>query len=296
VSVAGFIATQRTGHGVPHATACRALGVSQAWFYKWRGRPPTARAARRARLAEAVRAEFAACGRTYGSPRITAELRAKGWRVGENTVAAVMAELGLAGRPKHRRRSLTRPDRGAAPAPDLLHRDFTAAAPNVKWCGDLTEIPNDEGPLYLASTEDLFSRRLLGFALGTHHDAELAVASIKMATAVRGGSVAGVIFHSDRGSEYTADAFGRACARLGITQSMGRVGSALDNAAAESFFSTLEHELLSRHHFTTREQARRVVAGWIDGWYNRSRRHSTAQMLSPYNYEQTAAAATEAAA
>jgi len=147
VSVAGFIATQRTEHGVPDATACRALGVSQAWFYKWLGRPPTARAARRARLAEAVRAEFAACGRTYGSPRITAELRAKGWRVGENTVAAVMAELGLAGRPKHRCRSLTRPDRGAPPAPDLLGRDFTAPGPNVKWCGDLTEIPNDEGPL-----------------------------------------------------------------------------------------------------------------------------------------------------
>ncbi len=100
VSVAGFIAAQRTEHGVPHATVCRALDVSQAWFYKWRGRPPTARAAPRARLAEAVRAEFAACGRTYGSPRITAELRAKGWRVGKNTVAAVMAELGLAGRPK----------------------------------------------------------------------------------------------------------------------------------------------------------------------------------------------------
>lgn len=137
----------------------------------------------------------------------------------------------------------------------------------------------------MASVEDLFSRRLLGFAMSEHPDAVLAKDAIQMAVAVRGGSVTGVIFHTDRGSTYTADLFTEACRHHQITQSMGRTGSCLDNAAAESFFSTLEHELLSRNTFATKEEARRRVAIWIDGFYNRARRHSTCQMLSPVNYE-----------
>ena len=295
MSVAGFISSQRAEHGVPHATACRALGVSPSWFYKWHQRPPSPRQRRRAELDEAVRRVFDASGGTYGSPRITAELKAAGWRIGENTVAASMAGQRLVARPKRRRRSLTRADKTARRAPDLLGRDFTAPAPNVKWCGDLTEIPTAEGKLYLAAVEDLFSRRLLGFAMSDRHDAELAVASLRMAAAVRGGSVAGVIFHTDQGSEYTSGLFGGACRSLGVVQSMGRVGSALDNAAAESFFSTLEHELLSRRQFATRDEARRVVAGWIDRFYNRIRRHSTTGMRSPIDYELTASARAEAA-
>ena len=143
--------------------------------------------------------------------------------------------------------------------------------------------------------EDLFSRRLLGFAMSDRHDAELAVASLRMAAAVRGGSVAGVIFHTDQGSEYTSGLFAAACRSLGVVQSMGRVGSALDNAAAESFFSTLEHELLSRRQFATRDEARRAVAGWIDRFYNRIRRHSTTGMRSPTDYELAASAGAEAA-
>ena len=172
MSVAGFISSQRAEHGVPHATACRALGVSESWFYKWHQRLPSPRQRRRAELDEAVRRVFDASGGTYGSPRITAELKATGWRIGENTVAASMAAQQLVARPKRRRRSLTRADKTARRAPDLVGRDFTAPAPNVKWCGDLTEIPTAEGKLYLAAVEDLFSRRLLGFAMSDRHDAE----------------------------------------------------------------------------------------------------------------------------
>jgi putative transposase len=295
VSVAAFVASQRTTHGVPHVVTCRALDVSESWFYKWRNGNPTARGRRRGELDAAVQAAFEASGGTYGSPRLVHELRAQGWRVGENTVAESMTRQGLVARPRRRCRGLTRPDRRAVPFADLVARDFTAAAPNRKWCGDMTDIPTGDGPLYLASVEDLYSRRLLGFAMSEHPDAALATASLHMAVAVRGGSVAGVIFHTDRGSTYTAESFTRACAQLHIRQSMGRVGSCLDNAAAESFFSTLEHEVLSRHRFATREQARRYVAAWIDRFYNRQRRHSRCQMMSPTDYEHAATAAVQAA-
>ena len=285
MTVSGFIAAQRTDHGVPHTVACRALDVSTSWFYKWHGRPPTARQQRRQRLRAEIGAIFCGSEGTYGSPRVWAELRDRGWVVTERTVAGLMAADGLAGRPKKRRKNLTRPDKRAVPFPDLLHRDFGASAPNVKWCGDMTEIPTLEGKLYLASVEDLFARRLLGFAMSEHPDAELARDAIRMAVAVRGGSVAGVIFHTDRGSTYTADLFTEACRHHQIFQSMGRTGSCLDNAAAESFFSTLEHELLSRNTFATREEARRRVANWIDSFYNRTRRHSVCDMMSPVNYE-----------
>jgi putative transposase len=145
--------------------------------------------------------------------------------------------------------------------------------------------PTGEGKLYLAAVEDLASRRLLGFAIGEHHDAELAAAAIKMAVAVRGGDVRGVIFHSDKGSEYTATDFAKVCERFRIKQSMGRVGSALDNAVSESFFSTLEFELLSKRSFETKAEARRAVANWIDGFYNRVRRHSYCHGRSPVDYE-----------
>jgi transposase InsO family protein len=289
VSVAGFIAAQRTDHGVPHAVVCRALEISESWFYKWRDRPPTPRQVRRDRLDAAVKKAFDDSEGTYGSPRVHADLVEDGWEVSEKTVAASMAAQGLVARPKKRRRSLTRPDKAAAPIPDRLKRDFNAERINQKWCGDLTEIPTDEGKLYLAAVEDLAARRVPGFALGDHHDAELAVAALTMAAAVRGGDVAGVIFHSDKGSEYTASRFGEVCARLGITQSMGRVGSCFDNAASESFNSTLEFELLSRRHFATKAVARREVARFIDR-YNRVRRHSSCEMHSPVDYEAILAA------
>ncbi len=284
MSVVSFVAAQRAEHGVPHALSCRALKVSESWFYKWRERPPTPRQQRRAALDAAVKAVFEGSDGNYGSPRVLAELRDLGWKVSKKSVEDSMRRQELVARPKRRFRSLTRSDKASTPAPDLLRRDFTAETVNQKWCGDLTEIPTEEGKLYLASVEDLASRRLLGFAIDDHHDAALADGALKMAAAVRGGDVRGVIFHSDRGSEYTAKRFGAACAALGVTQSMGRVGSALDNAAAESFFSTLEFECLRKDRFTTKTEARRAVAAYIDR-YNRTRRHSSCEMKSPVDYE-----------
>jgi HTH-like domain/Integrase core domain len=203
VSVASFVAAQRTEHGVPHAFCCRVLGISESWFYKWRDRPPTPRQRRRTHLVTAIRARFDASDGTYGSPRVVEDLWEAGWRVSENTVAKLMAEEGLVARPKRRHRTgLTRSDRQARRAPDLVQREFSAPAPNVKWCGDFKQIDTDEGPIFLGSVEDLYSRRLLGFAMSEcYPTAELAQAAIHMAVAVRGGDVAGVIFHTDQGTQ-----------------------------------------------------------------------------------------------
>ena len=199
--MAALIAAQRDEHGIPAALACRALGVSRSWFYKHEDGVLPPRAGRHEQLGAAVRRLFAAHGGKYGSPRITADLRDEGWVVSKNTVAAVMRELGLAARRKKKRKSSTRPGKGRWRAPDLVKRDFPAREINLKWYGDGTEIGTDEGKLHLASVLDVASRRVLGFALSEHHDAAVAVAALQMAAAVRGGDVAGVIFHSDRGSE-----------------------------------------------------------------------------------------------
>jgi putative transposase len=284
--VAGFIAAQRDGHEIPQATACRALSVSQAWFYKWRHGDPSPQHARREQLKVAIRRLFASHRGTYGSPRITADLRDEGWVVSENTVAALMRELGLQARRKRRRKQTTRQGRGKWRAPDLIGRDFGSDRLNRKWYGDGTEIPTDQGKLYLDSVLDMGSRRIVGFAVGEHHDADLAQAALVMAIAVRGGkdAVAAVIMHTDQGSEYTARTFRAACGRIGITQSMGRVGSALDNAVIESWHSTVEFELRQLEHFATKAQARQRVAGWIEE-YNHQRRHSALGMRSPIDHE-----------
>jgi len=282
--VARFVAAQRVEHGVPQAAACRALGVSEAWFYKWRYGDASSRRTRRRQLAAEVARLFAEHRGRRGSPGITADLRAGGWRVSKNTVAELMREQALVARPKRRRRSTTRQGKGRWRAPDLIGRDFPAQRLNQKWYGDGTELPTDEGKLYLASVLDMGSRRVVGFAVGEHHDAELAYGALVMAVAVRGGDVTGVIMHTDQGSEYTAHAFRDACTRLGIRQSMGRVGSALDNAVIESWHSTVEFELRRIEHFATKAQARAAVAAWVDE-YNTSRRHSSLGMISPIAYE-----------
>jgi putative transposase len=282
--VAAFIAAQRADFAVPHAVSCRALGVSPAWFYKWRGGDASLRRARRRALAELVQVLFVRHRGRYGSPRITAELQELGWRVSEKTVAAVMAEHGLVARPKRRRKSTTRPGKGRWRAPDQVRRDFHAEQINQRWFGDGTEVPTDEGKLFLASVLDIYSRRIVGFALSEHHDTALAYSALAMAVAVRGGTLDGVVLHTDGGSEYTARTFQQACARLGVTQSMGRPGSALDNAAIESWHSTLTFELLHLEHFATRVQARWRVAAWIDE-YNRDRKHSALGMRAPVTFE-----------
>ena len=200
-----------------------------------------------------------------------------------------MREQGLAARAKKKRRSTTRPGKGRWRAPDLVKRNFPAAKINQKWCGDGTEIPTDEGKLHLVSVLDMGSRRVLGFALSEHHNAQLAYGALAMAIAVRGGQVPGVVFHTGQGSEYTARSFQAACQRVGIAQSMGRPGSALDNAVIESWHSTLEFELRRLEHFTTKAAARAGVAAWIED-YNTTRKHSALGMRSPLAYEQALAA------
>jgi len=260
--------------------------VSPSWFYKWRDGDPSPQHARRAQLAIEVKRLFAARHGRYGSPRITADLREAGWRVSEKTVAAIMREQRLVARAKKRRKHTTRPGTGRWRAPDLIGRDFPAATVNQKWYGDGTEIATDEGKLFLDSILDMGSRRIVGFAMGEHHDAQLAHAALAMAVAIRGGrdAIVGVVMHTDQGSEYTAKIFRAACTRMRITQSMGRVGSALDNAVIESWHSTLEFELRALERFATKAQARSRVAAWIDD-YNRDRKHSACGMRSPLDYE-----------
>lgn len=305
MSVARFIADQRTKHRVPHTLTCALLGVSLAWFYKWLGRASgpsaasglhTIRDRRRDTVDRAVKVAFGKARGLHGSPRLVCDLRDAGWTVSEKTVADSMRRQGLVARRIRRRNGLTRQDRTAPKFPDLLKRNFTADRINAKWVGDMTEIPTEHGKLYLATVIDLYSRRLLGAATGLHPDAELACQAIKMAVATRGGKDAiwraeeseRVIFHSDRGSTYTANAFTRLCAQQGIRQSMGRVGSCFDNAAAEAFFSSLEWEVLSRHTFADTRHAQAVVMDWCYGFYNHDRRHSSADMKSPINYENAA--------
>jgi len=301
VSVARFIADQKTFWKVPVAMCCALLGVSVSWFYKWRERAraggyPTGRAKRRAEVDAAVKTAFVAARGLHGSPRLVHDLRDAGWQVSEKTVADSMRRQHLVARRIRRRNGLTIQDKTAPKFPDLLKRDFTAQAPNCRWVGDITEIPTDAGKLYLATVIDLYSRRLLGAATGLHPDAELACRALTMAVTVRGGRQAiwrdveaeRVIFHTDRGSTYTSKAFTKLCRKLGVRQSMGRVGSCFDNAAAEAFFSSLEWEVLSRHRFVDTRHAQAVVMDWCYGFYNHTRRHSSAGMMAPITYETTA--------
>lgn len=280
---AAFIGNQRAGHRVPHRLACQVLGVSESWLYKWRDEPTTAREVRRGQLTGTIRQIFEDSGGTYGSPKVWLLPVRAGWRVSVNTVARLMAELGPAGRKVRRGRGLTRPGRRPA-APDVVRRDFTADAPDQVWCGGMTEITTGEGKLYLAAVIDLFSRRLLGYAMGARHDAELVVASLNMAAAIRGSEVKGVIFHGDRGSEYGSRRFRRVCRRLGVTQSMGRVGSCFDNAVSEAFNGVLKVGYVHRHTFAARTEARLRIATWITGFCNTHRLHSVCGYQSPIDY------------
>jgi putative transposase len=235
VSVAAFITAQRAQHRVPTATSCRALGVSPAWYYKWRDGDPSPRRARRAALAAQVARLFAAHHGRYGSPRITAELRAAGWRVSENTVAALMRQQGLQARPPRRRRHTTRPGKGRWRAPDLVGRRFAADGLNRRWYGDGTEIATGEGKLHLASVLDMGSRRIVGFALSEHHDAELAYAALAMAVAIRGGRevIAGVVLHTDQGSEGGFNCSSQHLDLGGVDGQAGRLDEGLDGPLAD---------------------------------------------------------------
>jgi putative transposase len=274
--------------GFPVAAACQAAGVSTSAYYAWAAagaQGPRDRDREETRLLREIRKIHARSRGTYGSPRMTAELRRRGWRVNHKRVERLMRANGIVGYRPRRRRSLTQPDATTPPAPDLLGRLFDPDHLDVAWCGDVTYVPTDEGWLYLASVIDLASRRLLGYAMGDHHDAALVAGALELAVATRGQRrMAGTIFHTDRGSEYTAAATVATCERLGLTRSMSRTGSCLDNAAAEAWFASLKVELVDRTRYRTRAEARAAIFAWI-AWYNGSRLHSARRYLPPIEWE-----------
>ena len=267
------------------ATMCRVLAVSASGYYAWRKRPPSARARADAELTTRIRAIHQYSRGTYGAPRIHQELMATNVHVACKRVARLMKAASLRGASRRPWLITTVRDRHARPAPDLVERNFTAAAPNCVWVADITYIPTWAGFLYLAVVLDTFSRRIVGWAMATHLRTELVLEALNMALGQR--RPAAVIHHSDQGSQYTALAFGQRCKEAGVRPSMGSVGDCFDNAMCESFFATLECELLDRRHFKTQIEARMAIFEFIEGWYNPRRRHSAIGYLSPIDYENT---------
>ena len=272
------------------ATMCRVLGVSPGGYYARRKRPPSARATADAGLSARIVAIHHRSRQTYGAPRIHAELRENGIRVGCKRVARLMRALKLHGVSRRNWIITTVRDRAARPAPDLVERNFAAAALDRLWLADITYIPTWAGFLYLAVVLDVFSRRIVGWAMESHLRTELVLKALDMALGQR--HAAGVIHHSDQGSQYASLAFGERCKQAGVRPSMGSVGDCFDNAMCESFFATLECELLNRQRFKTQVEARMAVFDFIEGWYNPHRRHSALDYLSPIDYERSYSAET----
>lgn len=281
MNIFGFIDAERAVY--PVSLLCRVLKISRSGYHAWRGRPPSRRSVEDAALAERIREVHERSRRTYGYPRVHAELNAIGVRCGRRRVARLMREAGIRGCMRGHRRSTTRRDEGAAPAPDLVDRRFLAASPDRLWLADITYIPTREGFLYLSFILDACSRGVVGWSMASHPRAELVTDALEMAL-WRRDSPSGVIHHSDRGSQYTALSFGKRLKEAGVFPSMGRVGSALDNAMAESFVSTLKAEMADRPS-PTREAARMAIFDYIEGFYNPSRRHSSIGYMSPADYE-----------
>ena len=266
----------------PITTMCRLLGVSSSGYHAWVKRQPSRRAETDAALIVDIRAAHAASRGTYGAPRIHAELAAKDIRVGRKRVARLMRQAGVAG--VSRRKFITTTVRGdRRQAPDLVDRNFTAEGPDRLWVADITYIPTWAGFLYLAVVLDAYSRRIVGWSMATMLHKKLVLDALNMAVAVR--KPRAVIHHSDHGSQYTSLAFCKRCREAGVRPSMGSVGDAYDNAMAESFFATLECELLDRQRFKTHADARSAVFAFIEGFYNPRRRHSALGHLSPAEFE-----------
>ncbi len=268
----------------PIVTMCRVLEVSTSGYYAWLRRQASNRDQDDAMLTEKIRAIHRWSRGTYGAPRIHAELRDEGVRVASKRVARLMQAAHLQGVSRRKGTTTTIRSTRDRPAPDLVERDFTADAPNGLWVADITYIATAVGFLYLAVVLDAFSRRIVGWSMANHLRTELVLAALEMALDQRKPD--GVIHHSDQGSQYTSIAFGRRCELAGVRPSMGSVGDCYENAMCESFFATLECELLDREHFATRAEARMAVFGFIEGWYNPHRRHSSLGYQSPMAYEE----------
>jgi len=281
VTVYRFVAREKAHHHL--ATLCRVLGVSRAGFSAWSGRCPSARSQADARLVETIRRIHRASRGTYGAPRIHAELSAGGERVGRKRVARLMRGAGLVGvhRRRLRRQVRTRAD---VVAPDLVRRNFRAPGPDRLWVADITYLPTAAGFLYLATVLDAWSRRVVGWAMAPHLRTELVTDALDAAVTAR-QPAPGLVFHSDRGTQYTSVAVGGRLAEAGIAASVGAPGSAYDNALAESFFASLETELIDRNRWATHDQARLDVFDWVETFYNPVRRHSSLGYLSPVEFE-----------
>lgn len=270
----------------PVRAMCRELGVSPSGYYAWVSRGPSKRAGEEEDLTREIRTVHGRSRGTYGVPRVHADLLERGRHVGHNRVARLMRRAGLKGVSRRKGIRTTVHDAQARPAPDLVKRDFTATAPNTLWVADITYVPTWVGFLYLAVVIDVWSRRVVGWAMATHLRTELVLEALNMALWQRrpGGDV---IHHSDQGCQYTSLAFGKRCEAAGIRPSMGSVGDCFDNALCESFFATLECELLDRCIVRTHAEAERAIFEFIEGWYNPHRRHSSLGYLSPANYERS---------
>lgn len=268
----------------PVSLLCRMLGVSKSGYYAWKMRPPSKRSREDAVLLEKIRQVHERSRSTYGYPRVHAELRALGIRCGRRRVARLMREAGLQGCTRGRKRKTTRRDPRATPAPDLVKRNFCATAPGRLWTADITYVRTGEGFLYLSFVLDVYSRRIVGWSMASHLRTELVVEALEMAV-WRRKPAAGLVHHSDRGTQYTALSFGKKLEEVGIVPSMGRAGSALDNAISESFVSTLKCELIHRRRFPTREAARSAIFEYLEAFYNRRRLHSALGYMSPESYE-----------
>jgi putative transposase len=267
-------------------TLCNVVKVSRSGYYAWLRKPVSDRAREDAALTDRIRAIHLESDGNYGSPNIHAELRDQGMRIGRKRVARLMRKACIRG--VSRRRGFvvtTHQDARYPPGPDLVQRRFMADGPNRLWVADITYVPTWAGFIYLAIALDVWSRRVVGWAIGEQMSSELVLAALNMALAQRRPK--DVIHHSDRGRQYASIAFNERCADMGVRTSMSRVGDAYDNAMAESFFATLECELISRRSFRTKAEARLALFTWIEGWYNLRRRHSSIGRISPFNFERS---------
>jgi len=267
---------------------CRALGVSRSGFYAWCEREPSARAKADAELTRKILTVHEQSRATYGVPRVHAVLAAEGTSVGKKRVARLMKAAGLEGVSRRKKYRSTR-DNDARPAPDLVDRKFVATEPNQLWVADITYVPTWSGFLYLAVVLDVFSRRVVGWSVASHLRTELVVDALNIAVGQRKPST--VIHHSDQGCQYTSVAFGLRCREVGVKPSMGSVGDAYDNAMCESFFATLECELLDRRRFKNHKEAEMAIFDFIEGFYNTRRIHSALDYKSPAEYERQLMAA-----
>jgi putative transposase len=277
----------RKAEGFPVAAACRTAEVSTSAYYDWatRSLAPTDAEWDEAILVNEIVDIHERLDDTYGSPRLTGELRRRGHCVNHKRVERLQADNGLYATDGRRRKVRTTvPDVTAPPLPDLVKRDFSPGVPGARTCGDITYIPTGEGWLYLADVLDIGSRRVVGFAMENHMRSELVERALEMAVITRGGEVAGMVFHHDRGAQYMGREFRRLCTRHRIDQSVGRIGSSQDNAVAESFWASLKRELVSRYRFATRAEARRAIIAWINH-YNTRRLHSTLGNVPPLEWE-----------